>query len=172
MQGKKKGRVHDTFRKRVKERRTVAKKIAESAQGSGQRPWDVPEDLKDKDLTDIPGLHDPAFDRNEMNANYDEAMASATDPGTLGDVMGVKLQVDYVASEERAFRLRHATSVRCIVVAHGRALGHGHDKGVYAAAENLVGDHILAGAQGQQGGSLENALPDMTQANIDAGTTA
>jgi hypothetical protein len=174
MQGKKKARVHETFSNRVKELRAGAKKLAESLQGGDeqQRVWDIPEALADKDLTDVPNLHDPAFDRNEMNANYDETMADAASPGTVGDVMGLKVQIDYVAAEERAFRLRHATSTRCIVVAHGRLAGHGHDKGIFTAAENLVGDHILAGALGESGGALENAVPDMTQANIDAGSTA
>lgn len=172
MQGKKKARVHETFSKLVKESRTNAKKLADSVKGDAQRVWDLPEALADKDLTDVPQLHDPAFDRNEMNANYDETMADATNPGTVGDVMALKVQIDYVSAEERAFRLRHASSVRCIVVAHGRLAGHGHDKGIFTAAENMVGDHILAGALSDGGGDLENAVPDMTPANIAAGSTA
>ena len=156
MQGSKKGKVHDVFRKRTLQLREGSKKIADSVKGGedAQRPWEVPDELTTQ-LTDIAALHTPAFDRSEINANYDEVLASGADPGTVGDAASLKLQVDFNAAEERAFRLRHATSLRCIIVAHGRLDGHGHQGGIYAAAENMAADLIAAGALGQ-------TIPDPT----------
>jgi hypothetical protein len=154
VQGSKKGKVHDVFRKRTLQLREGAKQMADSVKGDAQRPWEVPAELTTQ-LTDIASLHKPAFDRSEINANYDEVLASGSDPGTVGDAASLKLQVDFNAAEERAFRLRHATSLRCIIVAHGRLDGHGHQAGIYAAAENMAADLIAAGALGQ-------AIPDPT----------
>lgn len=162
MQGTKKARVHDVFRKRTTQLRQGSAKIAASLRGEGQRPWEIPTE-QEKSLTDVPAMHDPAFNRNEINANYDEVLASGSDPGTVGDAASLKHQVDYNAAEERAFRLRHATSVRCIVVAHGRINGHGHDAGIFAAAENMASDLIAAGAVGQ-------ALPDPSISLAEAAT--
>lgn len=165
MQGKKKAKVHDVFRKRTKQLRAGAKQAADSITATAQRGWDIPNELDDKTLTAVPTLHEPAFDRKEINANYDEVLASGSDPGTVGDAASLKHQIDYNAVEERAFRLRHATPVRCIIVGHGRLAGHGHEQGIFAAAENLAADLIAAGALGQ-------ALPDPSISLEEVASTA
>lgn len=162
MQGSKKSRVHDVFRKRTLQLRKGSKQIADSVKGEAQRPWEIPAELETQ-LTDVASLHKPAFDRGDMNANYDEVLASSKDPGTVGDAAALKHQIDYNACEERAFRLRHASSVRCMIVAHGRIDGHGHEAGIFAAAENLASDMIAAGALGQ-------AIPDSTISLAEAAT--
>lgn len=144
--GTKKGRVHAVFTARTDELRTQADEQATAFSGSGARPWQVPEPLADKDLLDVPKLHDPAFERTEINANYDEAVQDPKSPGTNGDAMSLKMQADVLAVQERAFRLRHASPIRCLVVAMGRRKGHGHAQGVHDAVRREAENLLQAGA--------------------------
>lgn len=83
------------------------------------------------DPMDIEGLN-KAFDRTEANTLYDKALHAPKAQGKLGDCAATKLQVDYVAVAERAYRTRHASRIRCMVHAAGRLRGHGDPaKGLY-----------------------------------------
>lgn len=144
MQGSTKARIHTVFTRRISELRNVAGRIAAAFTGSGGRPWNVPEALAERDLLDVPGLHDDAFHRDELNINYADVVRSANAPGTAADAMALKMQVDYTAQEERAFRARHASVVRCLVHAHGRLDGHGKN-GVFQAVQQQAEDVIKAG---------------------------
>lgn len=142
MHGSKKSRIHQPFAKRISQLQSDAKNLSQSFTGGEQRKWQIPEGLKTRSLLDVPKLHDPDFDRREINANYDEAVKSAESPGTSGDTVSLKQQIDYMATEERAFRFRHATTVRCMSMSHGRRDGHGKGNGifdsVYRQAENVT----------------------------------
>ena len=48
--------------------------------------------------------------------------------GTSGDVIALKLQRDYLAAEDRAFRARHSTLCRNLVHLHGRRDGQGQSQ--------------------------------------------
>lgn len=145
MRGKTKARVHTVFSKRVSELKTNAKEQAEAFKSGKGRPYTRPEVLADRDLQHVPSLHDNAFDRNDLNTNYDEVVQSAQDPGTVGDVAALKLQTAFNATEERAFRTRHASPLRCMAHMHVRLQGHGTDRGVLDRIESEVSNLIKAG---------------------------
>lgn len=82
----------------------------------------------DGDLFDWEGMAEP-FDRSASNDAFAEAVNPAS-PGTTGDVVVIGLQVDLLATMERAFRSRHLMSrPRAAALAAGREAGHGHDAG-------------------------------------------
>jgi hypothetical protein len=155
--GKTKGSVHDKFRERVEELEKRAKEQSEHfRKHETPRPWHTPDSMKTVELLDVPNLHEPAWNRDAINANYCTSVVadSAAAAGTTGDVKSLKLQVDFMAVEERAWRLRHATPVRCAALAHGRIAGHGvANAGIFSmvkkAAENLI---IAGGAGGSETG--------------------
>lgn len=64
--------------------------------------------------------------RDEMNANY---MSVINKKGRSGEAMVIKLQMDYLATMERAFRTRHSSSVRSRIHAAARRNGHGSSAG-------------------------------------------
>lgn len=144
-----KGTVDGKFSERISDLETQAKKISEAFKSVAQpRPWHTPEKMKDRDLLDVPSLHNPCWDRNNINKVYSEDVLKAPGDagGTVGDLIAMKWQADFMAAEERAFRLRHATFVRCACVAHGRLDGHG-----------------------QPGVSIFSFFKDAVQAHIDVG---
>ncbi len=145
---KKKGRVHQPFQKRVSQLRKAAAKTADALRGEGQRDWNVPEELQGKALTDVPALHEPAFNRDEINSNYEECLASTADPGTGGDLSGLKTQIDFMSAEEQAFREEHCGIVRAFVHGHARLFGHGKAESVFDAVAKQATDLIAAGAGG------------------------
>ena len=70
------------------------------------------------------------FDRSENTADVETAIKDVTAPGVSGDLTVSCLQGDYLASMERAFRLRHSTSIRRQLHAAARRKGHGDETGV------------------------------------------
>lgn len=146
MKGTTKAKVHTTFSKRIRELKEDAKEQAETFVSGGNRPYTRPEVLDGRDLLHVPSLHDDAWDRNEMNINYDQATQSAMDPGTAGDTASLKYQAGHNATEERAFRSRHASMVRCMVHMHGRLQGHGRSPGVFDRIESQASNLIKAGS--------------------------
>lgn len=89
------------------------------------RAWHTPEEVGD--LLDVPSLHNPTWNRNAINILYSEKILGGPGKkgGTCGDLIAMKIQADFMAVEERAFRTRHASYVRCASLAHGRLDGHG-----------------------------------------------
>jgi hypothetical protein len=144
----KKGKVHPVFQKRIDGLREAAQKKAQAFQG-GQRDWDIPKELEDKSLTDIPALHKPAFEREEINANYEECLASSKASGTSGDLSGLKTQIDFMAGEEQAFRMRHSSIVRAFVHGHARLWGHGEAQSVFDDVSRQASDFIASGGAAQ-----------------------
>ncbi len=140
--GRQRARVDATFAQRLNELKQDAAAQAAAFQGSGNRAWQVPAETKD--LLDVPNLHNPGFDRTALNTNYQQCVQDPNDPGTVGDVIGLKQQIDYNAAEERAFRLRHATITRCFTHAAGRRFGLGAGR-VFPNIEKQVSDAIANG---------------------------
>lgn len=128
-----KAQVHGIFTKAVQALQRQARDISEAAKSPSQtRPWQVPPaSAWDGDLTAVDQL-EKAFDRAEIEENHAEVIGDLESPGTAGDVISLKLQNDYVAAMERAFRARHATPVRCMAHAAGRRAGHGHSAGIFS----------------------------------------
>lgn len=140
--GTQKATVDAVFRKRLEQLRATAQAQAQAVTGDGARPWQIPEGTGD--LLNIGNLHKPGFDREQLNTAYSECMQDVNDMGTVGDVVALKQQIDYVAMEERAFRLRHATSCRCQIHAAGRRHGQGVSR-TFTNIEQQVSDTIARG---------------------------
>ena len=142
--GTTKASVKSVFSARLRDLIEKARSASEGAKFSGQRRWCIPDTLAAADLFSIEQLHQPAWDRTEINTNYEQCFQSVTDPGTTGDVIGLKLKVDYNAMEERAFRFRHASVCRCIV--HAMSRRHAEAEGpTFPFVEETVSDVISAG---------------------------
>lgn len=98
--------------------------------GSNHRAWQGLENLE-TDTRDVPGLKAP-FEREDINTGYEGVYSNRAAPGTVGEAMAAKVQVDYLASAERAFRLRHCSVLRAELHASSRRAGHGRPDGVLA----------------------------------------
>ena len=144
MKGNKQADVHSVFSGRLRQLIAAAAACADGFRRSGQRGWTVPDENDAESLFDVPALHQPGFDREPINVNYEQCFQDEENPGTVGDVIGLKLQVDYVAAEERAYRFRHASTVRCLVHAAGRRMGDSVGP-VFRYVEETVGDVIRTG---------------------------
>jgi hypothetical protein len=109
------------------------------------RPWHTPESMRDRDLLDVPSLHEPAWNRNKANEIYSQDVLNA-EAGTQGDIISLKRQIDFMAAEERAWRARHASFARCAAHAHGRLAGHGlKTEGVFSRVKTAADNARLRG---------------------------
>jgi hypothetical protein len=147
--GTPRAKVTKSFQDRVND---LEKKAREQSQqfrsGGGARPWHTPDAMSDTSLLDVPNLHEPAWNRDEANIIYSQEVLSGNKNtvGTSGDLASLKKQIDFMAVEERAWRLRHATPARCATLAHGRLAGHGAENaGIFTMVKNVVDNHILSG---------------------------
>jgi hypothetical protein len=148
--GTPKGKIDEQFTKRVEDLEKKAKEQSTQFKTqSGLRPWHTPESMKDNNLLDVPNLHEPAWNRDKLNQLYsDEILAvDKLKGGVVGDLIGVKRQIDFMAVEERAWGLRHASITRCAAIAHGRLDGHGQPSvGIFATVKNEIENRMKQGA--------------------------
>jgi len=143
--GQTKAKVHDVFKDRIDELTKKAEEQAKAATGEGGRPWEIPNNYK-RSVLEVSELHEPGYNRDEINTNYEEVLAAPKEKsGTLGDTISLKLQLAYVSAEERAFRLRHASPVRCYAHSIAAREGLGNSEGVFGGVQKLVDDAIQAG---------------------------
>lgn len=106
-----------------------------------QRIWRIPIGW-DGDPLDIPAFQ-PPFDRALINVDYQ--LCYTNPDGREADVMAAKLQGDHVSAQERAFRYRHASHIRCGMHAANRRAGHGApDDGIFARMVDHVLDVIVS----------------------------
>ena len=147
--GVSKGQVDSNFSNRIDSLEARANDHAQSFKSmNGLRPWHTPDELTDRDLLDVPSLHNPCWDRNNINSLYSEQLLAGPGKqgGTSGDLIAMKWQADFMASEERAFRLRHASLPRCAAMMHGRLDGHGRSGvSVFSFLKQGVQNYIDAG---------------------------
>ena len=109
---------------------TQAKDEGTVRQSGAQNKWMRPElfetggDPKDwRDIADI-------FSSDATNQVVIDAIKDVNNPGTTGDLVIANLETDYLATMERAYRLRLTMSwPRAVAHACGRKLGHGHANG-------------------------------------------
>lgn len=100
----------------------------------GQREWMYPPtDSWSGDPQDIVGMN-VAFDRSALNNQYVALLNDLTQASPVGSTMVTKLQIDYIAAMERAFRTRHYSSVRARIHAAGRRAGQAHSNGQFAGS--------------------------------------
>ncbi len=128
--GESKAKVHPVFRENAEQLRADAENVEQALLNRAQRKWQILP-LRDwnGDPLDVPDISGK-FDRAEIHENYTECLSDPESPGTTADTQALTLQNDWVAMQERAFRTRHATSVRSALHAAGRRKGHAHEQGV------------------------------------------
>jgi hypothetical protein len=147
--GSSRGQVDGKFTARVNQLEDRAGQMATSFRyQSDAREWHTPEELKDKDLLDVPNLHEPSWNRDGINQTYSMSVLAGPGKqgGTTGDLIAMKWQADFMATEERGWRLRHASLIRCACFMHGRLDGHSRpQKSVFSFLKDGVQSHINAG---------------------------
>ena len=85
------------------------------------------------------------FDRTDMNRDYIIVIKRFLPKQRLGEVMVIKLQLDYLAIMERAWRTRLASSVRLKIHSAARRCGHSLGSGPYLGTMvNWLNKLILA----------------------------
>lgn len=80
------------------------------------------------DLTDLQGMS-AAFNREELYQMFRDAVKDENS-GSVGDLIAIVTQGDFIASLERAYRARHQLSIRARAHAAARHRGHSHTSGV------------------------------------------
>jgi len=146
-----KGQIDNTFVQLSLLLQQQAMAMANDINGAAQRPWQSPQASGSSwpgDPLDIPGAS-AAFDRTKSNQNFVSCINDASSPGTTGDVVGIKVQVDYVGIMERGWRTRQNTTVRCLAHAAGRRSGHGDGVGIFSDASGVIAFAQAAIAAGQ-----------------------
>jgi hypothetical protein len=114
------------------------KKVAETADATykGIKNTDQPIQHKldkngwDGDVFNVADMGKP-FDRLEHEEDVINAIKDIDNPGVVGDLIASVLQGDWLATQERAFRARHAGKIRAGLHAASRRYGHGHAGGLF-----------------------------------------
>ena len=125
--GTTKSSVNSSFETQITSLQTQAKIDHNALQGKHQSMWYYPDTVSES-LLDPIKITEQLFDRTDINEQYAAATNNPQDAGTVGDVISLKLQNDYVASAERAFRARHTSIARASCLAAGRRFGQGHGR--------------------------------------------
>lgn len=149
--------LDDKFLERNNDLKTQGNEISEAIKLNNQRSWMLPSDDDWSGNIFVIGDLSIPFSREDLNTTYQDLFTIITDPGSptqksttrghTGDAMAVKLQADYLSSQERSFRLRHASSVRCQTHAASRRQGHSHSSaGIFSRIETFLQDILKASA--------------------------
>jgi hypothetical protein len=146
--GKTKGKVDGKFAQRIQDLEKKAEKAKDMFRNhNNYREWWTPDGVKDP--LDVPSLHNPNWDRNSINQLYSDSILTShgEGSGTVGDLIAMKWQADFMAVEERAFRTRHASMIRCAALTHGRIEGHSKpEKSIFSFLKDSVDQAIKHGA--------------------------
>jgi hypothetical protein len=141
-----KGQIHEVFSKAISLLQSEGLTNSLADKGAAQRVWANAEDLSPLVIADLGST----YDRAAINTNYVDCLSDGDSPGTVGDVVAVKTQGDILATMERGFRARHASSIRCRAHAAARRQGHGHAKGIFSEASGPLKYVTAALTTGQQ----------------------
>jgi hypothetical protein len=146
--GQSKGKIFPVFSDRIEALEEAAKEAAESFKTgyTTYKKWAIPKNTAN--LWHVPSMHMPTWDRFDINQHYSEAILGppGAESGTVGDLVAVKVQNDFMAVEERAFRLRHASIARCSALAHGKLKEQGDsEEGVFSYLKLTLENIIKAG---------------------------
>lgn len=129
--------VDPNFEYQLRQLRAIAQQNATAFRSGGMTVWYRPDGYYQQNRF-VPAGADPTdpdeparlFNRDVANASAVTAVADATRPGTVGDLVVSGLQADYLACWERAYRLRHQTPwPRMLIHASGRLYGLGDARG-------------------------------------------
>lgn len=140
------GTIDEVFAANIAALKESAADAAAAATNGGLRAWMLGDtSLWAGNPLDLDSIGE-AFSRRGPGSAY--ALALVSSHGSTGDAMSAKFQSDALAARERAFRLRHATAVRCGMHAAGRRAGQAEGLGAAGRLETHAQDLIAAGAAG------------------------
>lgn len=105
-----------------------------------QREWALPAGITGS-LTHPLTLEAP-LSRRQLNETYQRIM---NNEGSVGDAAACRIQADYLAAQERALRLRHASSLRCAMHSASRRAGQALPGGVFDRVTDYVQGFIHEG---------------------------
>lgn len=133
--------IHKVFSDNIKNQQRTADKVYNGNIDSAQRIWRVPINW-DGDPLNIEGFNQP-FERKAINEDY--MLTFKLEDGREADAQAAKLQGDHVSAQERAFRHRHASHIRCGMHSANRRRGHAlSGAGVHARVLDHVQDVIVS----------------------------
>jgi hypothetical protein len=135
-------KIHDVFLARVVALQALAKANTSAYRGTSVGGWSAPDSVTGG-LTD-PKTLTPAFNRDAINENYGQALQGAG-AGTIGDIISLQRQIGFVATEERAMRMRYMRPPRATAHAYGRLDGHANANGVFGKIRTAAENAALAG---------------------------
>jgi len=92
-----------------------------------------------------------AFDRTDLNAEYESIVGDPAAPGVVGDLIADGVQIAYVGAMERAYRARHASPVRCLMHAAARRRGHGDPAGILKGSLVTHVQNVVAAGRNNPG---------------------
>lgn len=170
-------RIDSNFSNQMTELKKTNKDIYNGTMGNDIRTWQMPnptskEGSWDYDLFNITGIKLP-FSRKDPNKLYIRALLKGAPVGVdaqeakipigegrIADCMVEQIQIEYLSSLERAFRMRHASSIRCAFHSAARRKGH----------SSLVdsGNETNKDSLGPRGGIFTNIIKHLLLL-IDAG---
>jgi hypothetical protein len=137
------------IQKLLQKLKNTSEEVSQSLLSEGyQRPWEDPPGWEG-DIFNLEGIT-AAYDRQEANENYQDALKSQR---PMGEAMAARIDMDYLAAHERAFRLMQMSPVRATVHAASRRRGHGHAAGVHTGVILQHLTDLIAGGQGGYGAS-------------------
>lgn len=136
------------FEKTVATARSSATVTSEALRNLALREWFLGRDATvagvaswSGDPNDLEGIAD-ALNHDSLGQEYAEVMVNAA---SAGQATACKLQSDYLASAERAMRLRHLSQPRAAMHAASRRLGHGLPLGILGRVVMMAQDALTAG---------------------------
>jgi hypothetical protein len=133
--------IQPVFADNISNQQEVAERAFQGNIDVAQRIWRLPISWAGDPL-DIPEFK-PPFDRKTINEDYE--ISFHDDDGREADAIAAKLQGDHVSSQERAFRFRHASHIRCGMHSGNRRKGHSlPGGGVHARILEHVQDVIVS----------------------------
>ena len=128
--GVSRGKIDERFFAQCQELAAQADQQADATTTALPRPWQVgSKGTWSGDPLDVSGMTG-AFDRSKIGTVMAEIYSGKDKPGTTGDACTMRLQNDYLAAMERAFRTAKAPLCRTELFAAGRRKGHGSTSGV------------------------------------------
>jgi|TARA_R110000824_G_scaffold16491_4_gene68428 hypothetical protein len=138
-----KSEIRERFLAQLNKAAETATAVSNATLLKAQRRWHlVDKGDWDGDLFNITDIG-KAFSRKENEEDVAEAIKDGASPGTSGDLMVSVMQGDYLAAQERAFRVRHQSRARADIHAAARRMGHAHDKGIFKRGIKGVIENIL-----------------------------
>jgi hypothetical protein len=142
--------VGPNFNRLIDDLRAKAEVSCAALRNKDRSEWVHPSEWAENPLTGFETPMQKAFRRDEENQIFLDATADADKPGAAIDVVVSQLQVDYIASWERAFRRRHLSRCRSAALAASRLRFHGRPEGPFVrGAKNSIQDAVRAAKVGE-----------------------